>query len=567
MGQYEVLVGEPTNRGVDVFDASGEAVMSTVATEIVYATMHKTDLAVLRLEATYRELRDDWGITALMLVPEPGLVGEAVAIVSGYWEYVTTCHLDGFVYSMLESRYTWWNSLRFTQECETFGGTSGSPVISVATGEIIGVNNTGYEGGAECSHNNPCEVDEAGEVTTIEDGSYGQQTWWLYSCIDTDFALDLERDGCELPAPSAVLRLPGFEAATDTECDADGNLDAGETAFVTVSLENEGTVELDGVAVTLSSPSDSLLIVDAMPVVVESIEGFGTALVDIAVALADDVDATELIQLQVTASSDSAINLEVTGSSALRVHFDDVPNSSAADDFESNDVPWTQAGSSDSGTAAWTRVTAEGNTTWRGAGVGEHSDQRLESPALEVGDGAFVVAWSHRYRFEMSSDTFWDGGVVELSTDGGLTWGDATSFLDEVGYGGVITNESGNPLADRNAFVDTSPAWPEVSPVELDFGTQFAGQSVQLRFRVGTDAAAGDFGWEIDDLTVAGLDNLPFSSVQPHDCNRGDEPPPAATPDPIEELSEGCTCSTASSPRGATLRARAQRPDGLPRDP
>ena len=32
----------------------------------------------------------------------------------------------------------------------------------------------------------------------------------------------------------------------------------------------------------------------------------------------------------------------------------------------------------------------------------------------------------------------------------------------------------------------------------------FAGQTVQFRFRLGTDGAAGDEGWYVDNLTVQG---------------------------------------------------------------
>jgi hypothetical protein len=47
----------------------------------------------------------------------------------------------------------------------------------------------------------------------------------------------------------------------------------------------------------------------------------------------------------------------------------------------------------------------------------------------------------------------------------------------------------------------------------MSFGTRFAGRQVRLRFRVGTDAAVGDEGWEIDDIEVVGITNLPFGSI------------------------------------------------------
>ncbi|MBK7829431.1 MYXO-CTERM sorting domain-containing protein [Nannocystis sp.] len=39
-----------------------------------------------------------------------------------------------------------------------------------------------------------------------------------------------------------------------------------------------------------------------------------------------------------------------------------------------------------------------------------------------------------------------------------------------------------------------------------------AGESIVLRFRVGTDAAAGAHGWDIDNIRLTGVDNTPFPS-------------------------------------------------------
>jgi hypothetical protein len=41
------------------------------------------------------------------------------------------------------------------------------------------------------------------------------------------------------------------------------------------------------------------------------------------------------------------------------------------------------------------------------------------------------------------------------------------------------------------------------------------GQTIRLRFRIATDAAAGDYGWELDNLSVQGITNTPFSALVP----------------------------------------------------
>jgi len=47
--------------------------------------------------------------------------------------------------------------------------------------------------------------------------------------------------------------------------------------------------------------------------------------------------------------------------------------------------------------------------------------QSLASPVLQVGAGPVTIAFRHRFAFEIGG---WDGGVIELSTDGGTTWTD-----------------------------------------------------------------------------------------------------------------------------------------------
>jgi hypothetical protein len=51
--------------------------------------------------------------------------------------------------------------------------------------------------------------------------------------------------------------------------------------------------------------------------------------------------------------------------------------------------------------------------------------------------------------------------------------------------------------------------------VTLNLGTAFAGETVRIRFRIGTDAAVGDLGWELDNLEFQGITNMPFPTLVP----------------------------------------------------
>ena len=75
---------------------------------------------------------------------------------------------------------------------------SGSPVILAGTRTVVGVNNTGNDSGERCTMNNPCEIDQNGNVEAHEGFSYGQQTYWIYSCLNERLELDLHKAGCLL---------------------------------------------------------------------------------------------------------------------------------------------------------------------------------------------------------------------------------------------------------------------------------------------------------------------------------------------------------------------------------
>ena len=456
LGPYEVLVHEPYQVDLTAFGAENTPASTWRTTEIVYGTMRDTDLAVLRLDATYQEILDTDGAVPLRLSDVRPDAGIPIAITSGFWEYIAVCEIDGFVPVMQEGAWIWTDSVRFSQPCETFGGTSGSPVISVETGEIVAVNNTGYEGGEPCSVNNPCEIDDDGTVRVETDGSYGQQTYTLYSCIDDAFALDLDRPDCALPIPRGVLGLGDVGWTHGDECDADAVLDAGETAVLSIEVFNDGPVALEATELTLSASSPALVFPDGATVAVPSLAPWSLQVVDVAIALEDGAPEREVVDIDLVVTDPEAAESRTSAVLTQRVQFDVLPQSVAIDDVEQDNAGWSvQTDIYGADLEGWRPVDLDGNTVWHADDLGTYSELALISPPMEVGDGDFVVSFDHRYKFEESDSTFWDGGVIEISTDDGVSWQDVRELTD-VGYGGRITTESGNSLGDRRAFVGTS---------------------------------------------------------------------------------------------------------------
>ena len=134
-------------------------------------------------------------------------------MISGYWQRGYRCLIDGFVNALKEDKYTWKDSIRYSNPgCEVIGGTSGSPIVLPGTRTVVGINNTGNESGERCTINNPCEIDAAGGVTYKKGLSYGEETYLLYSCIDANRNVDLAMEGCQLPKPASQLDLAIWRA-------------------------------------------------------------------------------------------------------------------------------------------------------------------------------------------------------------------------------------------------------------------------------------------------------------------------------------------------------------------
>ncbi len=171
------------------------------AQHILYGTMTKTDMAIYRLTETYEQIRAKYGIRPYKLSSQHPEQNAAVEVISGFWSRGYSCRIDRFVYSLKEASYLWNDSIRYTQPgCETIGGTSGSPLVLKGSKIVIGVNNTGNDDGEECTMNNPCEIDESGQVSFRRGHSYAQQTHWVYTCLnEAGDDMNLARPGCQLP--------------------------------------------------------------------------------------------------------------------------------------------------------------------------------------------------------------------------------------------------------------------------------------------------------------------------------------------------------------------------------
>ncbi|WP_437970683.1 M36 family metallopeptidase [Sorangium sp. So ce260] len=338
-------------------------------------------------------------------------------------------------------------------------------------------------------------------------------------------------EGFELKPTSAVSVGQPDDAVE--ACDEDGFLDAGERGKVTFEVRNAGPVPLVGAEATVSSTNGRVSFPGGTTFAVPEVPAFGTRTVEVELSVDEAAEEIEILELRVEIAADGACEATVLGVAGARLNVDDVPGASAVDSVESEAPVWARDG--EEAGDIWSREKTDlTNHAWRGVDHPSLSDTQLVSPPLSVGEGEpLVIAFKHRYSFETSPATedeaaiYWDGGLIEISDDDGATWQDVSEHADP-GYRGPIGNTvdepSVNPLAGRQGFVGANEAWPDPEPVALDLGAAFAGKTVKVRFRIGTDAFEGDFGWEIDDIEVRGIENEPFGALVPDAPGCGEPP-------------------------------------------
>ncbi len=305
-------------------------------------------------------------------------------------------------------------------------------------------------------------------------------------------------------------------------CDNDGVLDNGETGSLNVTLQNQGE-EVNNVMVSVTSSNPAVTFPRG-----NSIKfGIGrnrsnTGSITVALNGAAPVDSTDF---HITISSpELSLPSGLSVVSTQRLNYDEQTAASTTESVEASTTGWTTAGGSPErpNVNPWQRRTlsALDHVWWGPDNNGQNDDvkdsipdeQSLISPSMHVGTDPLTISFRHRFSFEA---TGWDGGVVELSTDNGASWTD----IGTSAYNGSTNSVTASPLGtNHKAFVNRMVGWPAFANVSLNLGTAFAGQDIKIRFRIGADESTGAPGWDVDDISVGGITNKPFSALVPNAC-------------------------------------------------
>src|SRR5207248_10317176 len=118
------------------------------------------------------------------------------------------------------------------------------------------------------------------------------------------------------------------------------------------------------------------------------------------------------------------------------------------------------------------------------------SDKRIDTPTVAVPNvSAPVVTFRNDYNLESNGSNYFDGGVLEISIDGGRFTDilAAGGSFATGGYTGTISTQFGSPIAGRPACTGNSGGFVTTTATLPACGN---GHEIVLPFRLGSDQSA-----------------------------------------------------------------------------
>ncbi len=177
------------------------------------------------------------------------------------------------------------------------------------------------------------------------------------------------------------------------------------------------------------------------------------------------------------------------------------------------DSTWTSTrlfgdGAEDGG-ANWTTVSRQGTSGWRRTGYSAFSGDSVwqvvnvssaQDHSLQTAHPIRIVGTAPVLRFFTRYDTepAFDAGIVEISTDGGISWEGVEDKFVRHDYRGKISDGGAVTLKGKQSFWGNSNGYREVI-IDLK---AYWGQTLLFRWRFVSDEDVGAAGWWVDQVEV-----------------------------------------------------------------
>jgi hypothetical protein len=312
---------------------------------------------------------------------------------------------------------------------------------------------------------------------------------------EQDFAL-VVYNGEQKPAPVAAV------SAVAVASGADSFIDPGETASMKVTIEDLSPVALAGGRGTLTSRTSGVTVTAGEAGFPDMAAGqAGESLTPFAFTVDRSLPCGSVIEFTLDVTSGGLVS---------RVPFsirlgNAQPFEAFADDIESGESKWTHGSAvkkKKNRIDTW-RITTKrfrsGGSSWFTTDPGSMIDAHLDSLPIQLpSDGRDLrLVFYHTFEFERGR---YGGGVIEISAGGDFE--DLGPKILKGGYTGEIGEfVTTNPMAGREAWVEGRLGQFQQVVVDL---SSYAGKSIVIRFRIGTDRDGKGLGWFVDDVNVAG---------------------------------------------------------------
>ena len=162
------------------------------------------------------------------------------------------------------------------------------------------------------------------------------------------------------------------------------------------------------------------------------------------------------------------------------------------------------------------------------------SDKRLDSLHFPLAAASAQLTFRHNFNLEASDvdlNLGFDGGVLEISFDGGNTFQDILvaggSFVIG-GYNRTISTDRDSPIAGRQAWSGDSEGF-----ITTVVNLPFLPTGGRLRWRMGSDNSGSGEGWRVDTVDISWCEPVPGCSPTPRPhLTPVPRPVPSAPPSP-----------------------------------
>ncbi len=138
-----------------------------------------------------------------------------------------------------------------------------------------------------------------------------------------------------------------------------------------------------------------------------------------------------------------------------------------------------------------------------GADSAGTTDDVLDTPPIAISSSAAKLTFRTRWSYDDAANCF-DAGVLEIKI-GAAAYADIVtaggSFIGG-GYTGTVDVGYTNPLAARPAWCFESPGYPAYITTTVSLPPSAAGQTIKLRWRIGSDSSAASVGQDVDSIAI-----------------------------------------------------------------